>query len=196
MTTADLRASQIDVAGVATALIDTGPPPGPAAAPPVLLLHGSGPGVTAAANWRPVIPALSADRRVVSPDQLGFGGTATGAPRSYGRAAWTEHALALPETLGLGPVDVIGNSMGGAIALSMAVTRPGAVRRIVTMGSMGVAMALPYGLNEVWVTPPGPRKPAPRKPAPRKPAPSKPAPSKPAPSRCATSSDCSHTTAG
>ena len=36
MTTADLRASQIDVAGVATALIDTGPPPGPAAAPPVL----------------------------------------------------------------------------------------------------------------------------------------------------------------
>ncbi len=196
MTTADLRASQIDVAGVATALIDTGPPPGPAAAPPVLLLHGSGPGVTAAANWRPVIPALSADRRVVAPDQLGFGGTATGAPRSYGRAAWTEHALALLETLGLGPVDVIGNSMGGAIALSMAVTRPGAVRRIVTMGSMGVAMALPYGLNEVWVTPPGPRKPAPRKPAPRKPAPSKPAPSKPAPSRCATSSDCSHTTAG
>ena len=196
MTTADLRASQIDVAGVATALIDTGPPPGPAAAPPVLLLHGSGPGVTAAANWRPVIPALSADRRVIAPDQLGFGGTATGEPRSYGRAAWTEHALALLDTLGLGTVDVIGNSMGGAIALSMAVARPGAVRRIVTMGSMGVAMALPYGLNEVWATPPGPRKPAPRKPAPRRPAPRKRAPRKPAPRRCATSSDCSHTTAG
>ena len=150
MTTADLRAGQIDVAGVATALIDTGPPPGPAAAPPVLLLHGSGPGVTAAANWRPVIPALSADRRVIAPDQIGFGGTATGEPRSYGRAAWTDHALALLDTLGLGTVDVIGNSMGGAIALSVAVARPGAVRRIVTMGSMGVAMALPYGLNEVW----------------------------------------------
>ena len=155
MTTADLRASRIDVAGVATALIDTGPPPGPAAAPPVLLLHGSGPGVTAAANWRPVIPALSADRRVIAPDQLGFGGTATGEPRSYGRAAWTEHALALLDTLGLGTVDVIGNSMGGAIALAMAVARPGAVRRIVTMGSMGVAMALPYGLNEVWGYTPG-----------------------------------------
>ena len=155
MTTADLRASRIDVAGVATALIDTGPPPGPAAAPPVLLLHGSGPGVTAAANWRPVIPALSADRRVIAPDQLGFGGTATGEPRGYGRAAWTEHALALLDTLGLGTVDVIGNSMGGAIALSMTVARPGAVRRIVTMGSMGVAMALPYGLNEVWGYTPG-----------------------------------------
>ena len=156
MTTADLRAGQIDVAGVATAVIDTGAPPGPAAAPPVLLLHGSGPGVTAAANWRPVIPALSADRRVIAPDQLGFGGTATGEPRSYGRAAWTDHALALLDTLGLGTVDVIGNSMGGAIALSMAVARPGAVRRIVTMGSMGVAMALPYGLNEVWGYTPGP----------------------------------------
>jgi 2-hydroxymuconate-semialdehyde hydrolase len=155
VTTADLRASRIDVAGVATALIDTGPPPGPAAAPPVLLLHGSGPGVTAAANWRPVIPALSADRRVIAPDQLGFGGTATGEPRSYGRAAWTEHALALLDTFGLGTVDVIGNSMGGAIALAMAVARPGAVRRIVTMGSMGVAMALPYGLNEVWGYTPG-----------------------------------------
>jgi 2-hydroxymuconate-semialdehyde hydrolase len=155
VTTADLRASRIDVAGVATALIDTGPPPGPAAAPPVLLLHGSGPGVTAAANWRPVIPALSADRRVIAPDQLGFGGTATGEPRSYGRAAWTEHALALLDTLGLGTVDVIGNSMGGAIALSVAVARPGAVRRVVTMGSMGVAMALPYGLNEVWGYTPG-----------------------------------------
>ena len=156
MTTTDLRASQIDVAGVATAVIDTAPPPGPTAAPPVLLLHGSGPGVTAAANWRPVIPALSADRRVIAPDQLGFGGTATGEPRSYGRAVWTEHALAVLDTLGLGTVDVIGNSMGGAIALSMAVARPGAVRRIVTMGSMGVAMALPYGLNEVWGYTPGP----------------------------------------
>ena len=156
MTAADLRAGQIDVAGVATALIDTGPPPSPAAAPPVLLLHGSGPGVTAAANWRPVIPALSADRRVIAPDQLGFGGTAIGEPRSYGRAAWTDHALALLDTLGLGTVDVIGNSMGGAIALSVAVARPGAVRRIVTMGSMGVAMALPCGLNEVWGYTPGP----------------------------------------
>jgi pimeloyl-ACP methyl ester carboxylesterase len=58
----------------------------------VLLLHGSGPGVTAAANWRAVIPALSADRRVIAPDQFGFGATATGEPRAYGRAAWTAHA--------------------------------------------------------------------------------------------------------
>ena len=156
-------ATQLVVAGVPTALIDTGP--SQRDAPPVLLLHGSGPGVTAAANWRPVIPALSADRRVIAPDQLGFGGTASGQPgsggtasgqpRRYGRAAWTAHALALLDALGLETVDVIGNSMGGAIALSMAVARPGSVRRIVLMGSMGVAMALPPGLDAVWGYTPG-----------------------------------------
>jgi 2-hydroxymuconate-semialdehyde hydrolase len=161
------EATRLDVAGVATALIDVGPVT-PAArvdaalvdgastgSPPVLLLHGSGPGVTAAANWRPVIPVLSEDRRVLAPDQLGFGGTATGEPRTYGRAAWTEHALALLDTLGTGPVDIIGNSMGGAVALSIARARPQAVRRIVLMGSMGVAMALPAGLNTVWGYTPG-----------------------------------------
>jgi 2-hydroxymuconate-semialdehyde hydrolase len=161
------EATRLDVAGIATALIDVGPVT-PAArvdaalvdgastgSPPVLLLHGSGPGVTAAANWRPVIPALSEDRRVLAPDQLGFGGTATGEPRTYGRAAWTEHALALLDTLGTGPVDIIGNSMGGAVALSIARARPQAVRRIVLMGSMGVAMALPAGLNTVWGYTPG-----------------------------------------
>jgi pimeloyl-ACP methyl ester carboxylesterase len=147
-------ACQLDVAGVSTALIDTGTPTG-GSAPPVLLLHGSGPGVTAAANWRPVIPALSADRRVIAPDQLGFGGTATGEQRTYGRAAWTGHALALLDTLGVGTADIIGNSMGGAIALSMAAARPAAVRRIVLMGAMGVAMALPDGLNAVWGYTPG-----------------------------------------
>jgi len=147
-------AGRLDVAGVATAVIDTGTPPA-AVARPVLLLHGSGPGVTAAANWRPVIPALSVDRRVIAPDQLGFGGTATGEQRCYGRAAWTGHALALLDTLGVAAVDVIGNSMGGAIALSIAAARPFAVRRIVLMGSMGVAMALPDGLAMVWGYAPG-----------------------------------------
>jgi 2-hydroxymuconate-semialdehyde hydrolase len=154
VTAATPTASHLDVAGVPTALIDTGPPA--SSAPPVLLLHGSGPGVTAAANWRPVIPALSADRRVLAPDQLGFGGTASnGEPRRYGREAWTAHAVALLDTLGIEQADVIGNSMGGAIALSMALARPGLVRRIVLMGSMGVAMALPPGLDAVWGYTPG-----------------------------------------
>jgi 2-hydroxymuconate-semialdehyde hydrolase len=154
VTAPTLSAGRVEVAGVSTAVIDTGTPVG-AAVPPLLLLHGSGPGVTAIANWRVIIPAVSSSRRVIAPDQLGFGGTATGEPRTYGRTAWTDHALALLDTLDIGTVDIIGNSMGGAIALSIAAARPDAVRRIVLMGSMGVAMALPYGLNAVWGYAPG-----------------------------------------
>jgi 2-hydroxymuconate-semialdehyde hydrolase len=154
VTAPTLSAGNVEVAGVSTAVIDTGTPVG-AAAPPLLLLHGSGPGVTATANWRAIIPAVSGSRRVIAPDQLGFGGTATGQRRTYGRAAWTDHALALLDTLNIGPIDIIGNSMGGAIALSIAVARPQVVRRMVLMGSMGVAMALPQGLNAVWGYTPG-----------------------------------------
>jgi 2-hydroxymuconate-semialdehyde hydrolase len=142
--------ASVDVGGVPTAVIDTG-----GDLPALLLLHGSGPGVSAAANWRVVIPALSATHRVIAPDQLGFGGTATGSKHTFGRAAWTDHALALLDALGIATADVIGNSMGGAIALSLAVARPGAIRRIVLMGTMGVAMALPPGLDTIWAYRPG-----------------------------------------
>ena len=39
---------------------------------PLMMIHGSGPGVTAWANWRLVIPELAKHRRVVAPDMLGF----------------------------------------------------------------------------------------------------------------------------
>jgi len=60
----------VTVGGADTAVIDTGDfdsSRGGTGQLPVLLLHGSGPGVSAAANWRAVIPALRASRRVIAP---------------------------------------------------------------------------------------------------------------------------------
>jgi pimeloyl-ACP methyl ester carboxylesterase len=124
--------------------------------PPLLLLHGSGPGVSAWSNWRPVYPELSRQFRVIAPDQVGFNRTQPPGPVRYGRELWTEHALALVDELGLERFSVVGNSMGGAIALSLAVARPEAVERIVVMGTMGVDMELPEGLAEVWGYDPSP----------------------------------------
>jgi pimeloyl-ACP methyl ester carboxylesterase len=42
---------------------------------PVVLIHGSGPGVTAYANWRLVLPALGQRFRAIAPDMVGFGFT-------------------------------------------------------------------------------------------------------------------------
>ncbi|HEX5620234.1 MAG TPA: alpha/beta fold hydrolase [Solirubrobacteraceae bacterium] len=113
----------------------------------MLLLHGSGPGTTAAA-WAPLIAALAPCHRVIAPDLLGFGT----APRPTGslRSAWTAQALELVDSLGLSSFAVVGNSAGGAIALSLARARPRAVTRVVAVGSMGHTMALPAGLDELW----------------------------------------------
>ena len=115
--------------------------------PPVLLLHGSGPGTTAAA-WAPLIAALAPHHRVIAPDLLGFGAD----PRPSGsfRSAWTEQALELVDSLGISSFAVVGNSAGGAIALALARARPDAVTRVVAVGSMGHPMALPAGLDELW----------------------------------------------
>lgn len=134
----------IEVAGISTHLHEAGE--GQA----VLLLHGSGPGVSAWANWRLVLPALSRRFRVIAPDQLGFGLTGPPADGVYGRAAWTQHALELVDALGIERFSVIGNSMGGAIALSIAEQRPEAVDRLVVMGTTGIRFQLPRGLDEVW----------------------------------------------
>ena len=100
-------------------------------------------------------PTLPASRVEVAGVSTRFGGTATGERRTYGRAAWTDHALALLDTLGIGTVDIIGNSMGGAIGLSIAVARPQAARRLVLMGSRGGRWPSPAGWIPYGATPRG-----------------------------------------
>ena len=58
---------------------------------PVLLLHGSGPGTTAAA-WAPLIEALAPTHRVIAPDLFGFGDSQGVRPLESGglRSQWTE----------------------------------------------------------------------------------------------------------
>ena len=121
--------------------------PADVSGPPVLLLHGSGPGTTAAA-WDPLVATLAPRHRVIAPDLLGFGAS----PRPVGslREAWTRQALELVDSLGVTSFAVVGNSAGGAIALSLACARPRAVTRVVAVGSMGHPMTLPAGLEELW----------------------------------------------
>jgi 2-hydroxymuconate-semialdehyde hydrolase len=69
--------ASVPVAGVVTKYHDVG------SGPPLLLLHGSGPGVTAWANWRGVIPDLTRQFRVIAPDLLGFGRTLPGHDTTY-----------------------------------------------------------------------------------------------------------------
>jgi len=117
---------------------------------PVLLIHGSGPGVSAWANWRLVLPALARSRRAIAPDMVGFGFTDRPAGVRYDMATWVQQTLDLMDALDLERADVVGNSFGGALALALAIRAPQRVRRLVLMGSVGVPFAITPGLDAVW----------------------------------------------
>ena len=117
---------------------------------PVLLIHGSGPGVTAWANWRLVMPALAESRRVIAPDMAGFGYTERRPGEVYTMDGWVAHAIGVLDTLGIERTDLVGNSFGGAIALALAIRHPERVRRLVLMGSVGVPFEITPALDAVW----------------------------------------------
>ncbi len=117
---------------------------------PVLLIHGSGPGVSAWANWRLVMPQLAQQRRVIAPDMAGFGYSERPEGFAYGLDAWVRQAVGLLDALGIARADLVGNSFGGGLALALAIRHPARVRRLVLMGSVGVPFVLTPGLDAVW----------------------------------------------
>jgi 2-hydroxymuconate-semialdehyde hydrolase len=117
---------------------------------PVLLIHGSGPGVSSWANWGKVMPKLSAGRRVLAIDMLGFGYTDRPEGAVYNMDVWVDQAVAFLDAMEIEKADVVGNSFGGALALSLAAGHPDRVRKLVLMGSMGVEFPISEGLDRVW----------------------------------------------
>lgn len=122
----------------------------------VLLIHGSGPGVTAWANWRLIIPELALSHRVIAPDMAGFGYTREPADFPATPDAWVAQTVGLLDRLGLDRVAIIGNSFGGAIALHLAHRHPERVKGLVLMGSAGVSFPITEGLEKVWGYEPSP----------------------------------------
>jgi 4,5:9,10-diseco-3-hydroxy-5,9,17-trioxoandrosta-1(10),2-diene-4-oate hydrolase len=131
--------------------------------PPVVLLHGGGPGATAWSNFGRNVGVLSSSFRVLAVDQPGFG-------RSD---KWDEHpqyfthssgALAgLLDAIGVDQVHLVGNSLGGGTAVRFALRYPDRVGRLVLMapGGLGLNVFAPDPTEGVkrlgaFGAPPGP----------------------------------------
>jgi pimeloyl-ACP methyl ester carboxylesterase len=111
--------------GVRTAYLEAGP----ADAPPVILLHGLG---ATSASMLPVLADLSVDHRVIAPDFPGFGASA--APRwRYGAGELAAWLSAFQTAVGAERPTLIGNSLGGRIAIEVGLTGPGSVAQLVLL---------------------------------------------------------------
>lgn len=137
-------ANSIQAAGLHTNYHDLG------SGKPVLLIHGSGPGVSAWANWRLVMPELAKRSRVIAPDMAGFGYSERPEDAQYSMDRWVDQAVGLLDALGIEQTDLVGNSFGGALALALAIRHPKRVRRLVLMGAVGVHFELTPGLDAAW----------------------------------------------
>lgn len=123
---------------------------GPQVGVPVVPIHGSGPGVSADANWRLLLSSpVAAKRRFVAPDVVGFGGSSA-FDGALDHATRVNALIDFLDAMGLDQVDLIGNSMGGGLALAVADRVPTRVRSLVLMGSVGVRFTLTPGLAKVW----------------------------------------------
>src|SRR3954453_16073104 len=116
----------------------------------VLLIHGSGPGVTSYANWRLVIPALATKFRVIAPDMVGFGFSERPKDVQYNVQTCADQTVGVMDALGIEKASLVGNSFGGAIALRIATQHPERIDKLVLMGSMGVPFPITEGLERVW----------------------------------------------
>lgn len=110
--------------------------------PAVLMLHGSGPGVSGWSNFSGNFPVLTRHHRVLVPDMPGFGSSPLPElDRVYPEVAADKLADMLDE-LSIDQVDVVGNSMGGYVGIQLSRQHPERVRRLALMGPGGLAAAL------------------------------------------------------
>ncbi|MGY0519055.1 alpha/beta fold hydrolase [Pseudomonas aeruginosa] len=117
---------------------------------PVIMIHGSGPGVSAYANWRLTFPSLSENFRVIAPDMVGFGFTERPEDYDYCMDNWVTHIIGLMDALDIKKAHLVGNSFGGGLAIATALRYPERVNRLVLMGAAGTRFEVTEGLEAVW----------------------------------------------
>ncbi|KRB86512.1 hypothetical protein ASE00_07375 [Sphingomonas sp. Root710] len=117
---------------------------------PIILIHGSGPGVSAYANWRLVLPKIAKYARAIAVDIAGFGFTELEPGAHYTLDYWLEHLTSFLDALGIERASFLGNSFGGMLATHLALRDPARVERIAMMGSNLMSFEITPALDKLW----------------------------------------------
>ncbi len=97
----------------------------------LILIHGSGPGATGWSNFNPNIGTLADDFHVYAVDMPGWGESS---PRAAADYRHPEVVVQFMDAVGIERAALVGNSMGGMIAIAVAARNPERVSHLVTMG--------------------------------------------------------------
>lgn len=106
---------------------------------PLVLLHGGLFDIDQ--QFGALIPALAAERRVIAVDFQGHGRT-NDIDRPFSAAAFAGDVLGVLDRLGIACVDVFGFSVGGAVALELAIEHPDRVRKIIVSSTSFAASGM------------------------------------------------------
>ena len=106
--------------------------------PPLLMLHGGGPGATGTSNFSRNIPTLADRFRVIAPDMPGYGRSSKGLDRKDPFGELARAMLGLLDSLSVEKAHLLGNSLGGSCALRLALEAPERVDRLVLLGPGGI----------------------------------------------------------
>ncbi|WP_077035820.1 alpha/beta fold hydrolase [Pelomonas sp. KK5] len=105
----------------------------------LILLHGSGAGASGYSNFKGNYPAFAAaGHRVIVPDLLGYGLSSKPEVAQFDLDFFVKGVKGLVDALGLKKVTLLGNSLGGAIALGYALASPDEVKALVLMAPGGI----------------------------------------------------------
>ena len=130
--------------------------------PTLLLLHGGGPGASGWSNFKQNVPALSAHFRLLLVDQPGFGQSDKPVHDTPQHALTAGKVVALLDHLGIDKATPVGNSMGGAASLELALEHPDRVDKLILMAPAGGSLPItsqPSAESRILFTyyaPPGP----------------------------------------
>jgi 2-hydroxy-6-oxo-6-(2'-aminophenyl)hexa-2,4-dienoate hydrolase len=107
---------------------------------PLILVHGGGAGADSVGNWQSCVPLLARHFDVIAVDMVGFGRSEKPNPAAYkyDQEARTRQMAEFIKALGLGPVYLVGNSMGGLTSLEVAARHPDLIAALLLMGSAGI----------------------------------------------------------
>jgi 2-hydroxymuconate-semialdehyde hydrolase len=120
---------------------------------PLMLIHGSGPGASSIGNWRAILEPLAERYEIFAMDLIGFGKSGRKPQEPYfDYALWVRQAAAMLGRIPGERVGVIGHSLSGSIALTLASQEP-RIAAVMTTGTMGAAFEPNDATRRTWTCP-------------------------------------------